>query len=78
MNIVHWKNKQTPQNYLLINSKYTWKLLVVMHLVPMERTKDTTEASTIWQEQDFWIVINMKKMVMCSRDIRRGPYMHNS
>ena len=56
--MVTWQTQQMSQTYLLKNSKYSWKLLVGMHLGSMERMKDTTEAHTIWQDQDFLTVIN--------------------
>ena len=44
MIIVPWKTQQIPQTYLLMNSKYPWKLLAVMHLVSMETEKDKIES----------------------------------
>ena len=52
------KNQQMPQTYLLKNSKYPWKILVVIHIGSTEIMKYTTEAYTIKQEQAFFTVIN--------------------
>ena len=42
--MVTWKNQQMSPTYLLMNSKYPWKILVVTHHGSMEIIKDTTEA----------------------------------
>ena len=42
MKMVHCKTKHMSQTYLLMNSKYQWKILVVMYLGSTERMKDTT------------------------------------
>ena len=44
-----------------MNSKYPWKLLVVMHHGSMVKIKDTTEAYITWYDQAFLIVIHIQK-----------------
>ena len=60
MNMVPWKTQNMSPTYLLTNSKYPRKLLVVMHHSSAERMKDTTGTFTTWQEQEFLTAINIQ------------------
>ena len=59
-NILTWKNKQMSSTLLLTTSKFSWKLLVMMHHGSMERMKYTTEEIITWLEKDFLTSINIE------------------
>ena len=61
--MVPWQNQHMSPTYLLNNSKYTWKLLVMMHHGLIKITKDTTESYTKFQQQALLAVINTQKKI---------------
>ena len=60
MNMVPWKTKQMSPTYLLMNSTYPWKLLVVMHHGFTKRMKYTTEGFIEFLEKALLTEINMQ------------------
>ena len=55
-----WKTQQMSPSLLLMTSTSSWKLLLVIHNVSMERMKETIELLITLLYKALWILINLK------------------